>query len=107
MIDRNQDTRDKVCLIYFTPAELARRLSVGPACLVLDVRNPHELEGELGRLPGGVNIPLQQLEQRLGEVSTREGRILSLFAALVNAQRPQLESFSNQALSESLFCRVA
>jgi rhodanese-related sulfurtransferase len=74
VVDRNQNTRDKTGLVYLTPAELARRLRTEPACLVLDVRAPHELEGELGRLPDAVNIPLQQLEQRLGELSTQERR---------------------------------
>jgi len=55
-----------------TPAELARKLTAEPACLVLDVRDPHELEGDLGALPGAVNIPLKQLEQRLGELSIQE-----------------------------------
>jgi rhodanese-related sulfurtransferase len=70
--DKNQDTRDKARLVYLTPAELARRLRVEPACLVLDVRDPRELEGELGQLPGALNIPLQLLEQRLGELSKQE-----------------------------------
>jgi 3-mercaptopyruvate sulfurtransferase SseA len=33
----------------------------------LDVREPNELE-ELGTLPGYINIPLGQLEKRLGEL---------------------------------------
>ena len=73
MIDRNQDTRDKTRLVYLSPAELARRLQEEPKLFVLDVRDPHELEGELGRLPRAVNIPLHQLKQRLGELSKREG----------------------------------
>ncbi len=73
VIDRNQDTRDKTRLVYLSPAELARRLQEEPKLFVLDVRDPHELEGELGRLPGAVNIPLHQLKQRLGELSKREG----------------------------------
>jgi len=74
VIDSNQDTRDKTRLVYLTPAELARRLHEEPKLFVLDVRDPRELEGELGRLPGAVNIPLQQLEQRLSELSTQERR---------------------------------
>ncbi|MGZ4864541.1 MAG: rhodanese-like domain-containing protein [Halobacteriota archaeon] len=66
--------RDKAHLVYLTPAELARKLRAQPACLVLDVRDSHELEGELGRLPGAVNIPLKQLEQRSSELSTQERR---------------------------------
>jgi rhodanese-related sulfurtransferase len=64
--------RDKASLVYISPTDLARRLQDGPKLLVLDVRNPSELEGELGRLPGAVNIPLQQLGQRLAELSTEE-----------------------------------
>jgi rhodanese-related sulfurtransferase len=38
---------------------------------VLDVRDPQELSGELGELSGAVNVPLTQLKQRLGELSTK------------------------------------
>jgi len=74
MIDTNQDTNDKTRLVYLKPADLAQRLQEEPPLFVLDVRDPPELEGELGRLPGAVNIPLHQLKQRLGELSMREGR---------------------------------
>jgi rhodanese-related sulfurtransferase len=74
VIDKNQDTHDKTRLVYFKPADLARRLQERPPLFVLDVRDPPELEGELGRLPSAVNIPLHQLMQRLGELSAREGR---------------------------------
>jgi sulfur dioxygenase len=68
-----KDTRNKAHLAYLTAAELAPRLRAERACLVLDVRDPNELEGELGRFPGAVNIPLQQLKQHLRELSKREG----------------------------------
>jgi len=73
VIDKNLHTHDKTSLVYLSPADLARRLQEGAKLFVLDVRDPRELEGELGRLPGAVNIPLQQLEQRLGELSRQEG----------------------------------
>ena len=100
---RNQDTRDKTGLAYLSPADLARRLQEEPKLFVLDVRNSSELEGELGRLPGAVNIPLQQLEQRLGELSKREGEDIIVVCRTGKAQRLQLECFRNQVLSESLF----
>jgi rhodanese-related sulfurtransferase len=64
--------RNKGSLVYISPDDLARWLAEEPKLFLLDVRNPQELEGELGRLPGAVNIPLQQLEQRLAELSTQE-----------------------------------
>jgi rhodanese-related sulfurtransferase len=59
-------------LFYVSPQELARRLRSDGAPLVLDVRDPNELEGELGQLPGALNIPLGQLQQRIGELSTHK-----------------------------------
>jgi rhodanese-related sulfurtransferase len=65
--DKSQDG-----LSYLSPEELARRLDSDPALLVCDVRNPDELGGELGQLPGSLNIPLGQLQQRIGELSTHK-----------------------------------
>ena len=59
---------------YLSPEELARRLDSDPALLVCDVRNPDELGGELGQLPGSLNIPLGQRQQRVGELSTHKTR---------------------------------
>jgi rhodanese-related sulfurtransferase len=36
--------------------------------VVLDVRTPEELRGELGKLDGVVNIPVQELESRIAEL---------------------------------------
>jgi len=68
--------RDKLreSLSYLSPEELARKLDSDPALLVCDVRNPDELGGELGQLPGSLNIPLGQLQQRVGELSTHKTR---------------------------------
>ena len=50
------------------PAELRRRLGQGDDLLVLDVRSPAEFDGEGGHLDGAVNLPLDRLRARLGEV---------------------------------------
>jgi rhodanese-related sulfurtransferase len=98
---RNQDTRDKTGLVYLSPADLARRLQEEPKLFVLDVRNSSELEGELGRLPGAVNIPLQQLEQRLGELSKREGEDI-----IVVCRTGKRSETAARMLQESGFERV-
>jgi rhodanese-related sulfurtransferase len=68
--NRNLDSRNKTQrLVYLSPEELAQRLRTEPAPLVLDVRDPQELDGDLGKLPGVVNVPLTRLKQRLGELS--------------------------------------
>jgi len=51
--------------------QLARRLQESAAPLLLDVREPHELE--ISHLPGALNLPLGQLAARLSELdSARE-----------------------------------
>ncbi|HEV8240612.1 MAG TPA: rhodanese-like domain-containing protein [Thermoanaerobaculia bacterium] len=49
-----------------TPAVAFEMLRDNPDLLVLDVRPPEEFHGPLGHLWGAVNIPLDQLEGRLG-----------------------------------------
>lgn len=49
-----------------TPAQLAEA-STRADFFFLDVRSPEEI-GELGTLPGYVNIPIEELEGRLAEI---------------------------------------
>jgi rhodanese-related sulfurtransferase len=51
----------------WSPRELASRLGKDRP-LILDVREPEEYEGELGRIAGSVLIPLGDLQARLDEV---------------------------------------
>jgi rhodanese-related sulfurtransferase len=51
-----------------SPEELQRRLNAGDAPFMLDVREPEEMDD--GVIPGSVNIPMDDLEQRLGELPT-------------------------------------
>lgn len=44
--------------------------------LVLDVRQPEELRGELGQIPGARAIPVGELPRRLGELAGQEARPL-------------------------------
>lgn len=37
--------------------------------VILDVRTPAELKGPLGQLDGVINIPLQELDKRIGELN--------------------------------------
>ena len=49
-----------------TPANLYAQRQKGPGPFVLDVRTPAEFQA--GHLPGAVNIPHDQLAERIGEV---------------------------------------
>ena len=51
-----------------TPSALAARLTAGEAITVLDVRTPEEFAE--GHVPGAVNIPYDQVAQRLAELES-------------------------------------
>ena len=57
-----------------TPVELKRRLDAGEALTVLDVREPWECE--IARLPGSINIPLDELPRRLQELDAHATTIV-------------------------------
>ena len=59
---------------YISPAVLAQKLECDECALLLDVRSPEELHGELGHLPQVTNIPLSQLAYRLSELVGYEDR---------------------------------
>ncbi len=57
------------------PAELAARIEAGEAPPVLDVRTRDEFRA--GHIPGAINIPLQELDQRIGELAAlRDGELV-------------------------------
>jgi adenylyltransferase/sulfurtransferase len=52
------------------PIEVKRLLEEGRKITILDVRNPPEFE--IGAIEGSVRIPLPELQDRLGELDTRD-----------------------------------
>lgn len=89
-----------------SPAQLSARLAKEPL-FVLDVREPEEYEGELGRIKGSRLIPLGQLPSRLAEVPSgpvvtvcRSGKRSARAAAeLLRAGRTQVRSMSGGMLA--------
>ncbi|MCC2664367.1 MAG: uncharacterized protein K0S35_2289 [Geminicoccaceae bacterium] len=53
---------------WIEPDELRRQRESGKAQTVLDVRGPDEFTGPLGHIPGALNIPLGELDERLGDL---------------------------------------
>ncbi len=52
-------------------AELHARLGSGAAPLVIDVRSPEEYAS--GHIPGAVNLPFDQVAQRIAEIDAPHG----------------------------------
>ena len=57
-----------------TPHELQSRLGTPEAPLVVDVRAP--VEFGVAHVPGAINIPIEQLEKRLNEISSENGVLI-------------------------------
>ncbi|MEC4674328.1 MAG: rhodanese-like domain-containing protein, partial [Nitrospirota bacterium] len=54
-------------------------LQSGECPIILDVRNPDELTGELGQIPNVLNIPVGDLTHKLGELeSMKEKEIVTV-----------------------------
>ncbi len=70
------------------PEELAARLKNGNAPLLLDVREPHELE--ISALEGAVNIPLGQLAARLSELDSAREMVVFCKAGTRSARALEL-----------------
>lgn len=53
---------------WVEPEDLRRQLAGGAPPAVLDVRGADEFDGASGHIPGAINIPLAELEERLQEL---------------------------------------
>jgi rhodanese-related sulfurtransferase len=54
---------------WVEPGELRRRLRRGEVHMVIDVRSPEEFDGELGHIPGALNVPLASLAGRTADLA--------------------------------------
>ncbi len=59
-----------------SPQQLQMLLSQGESPLVLDVRNPDEFVGERGHIKEAVLVPLPELDNRLGELTSHRTRLI-------------------------------
>jgi rhodanese-related sulfurtransferase len=59
-----QDSTDK----SITVTQLGERMKLDSSLVILDVRNPYELQEYLGHIEGVINIPVQELEKRISEL---------------------------------------
>jgi rhodanese-related sulfurtransferase len=53
-----------------TMKEFKERLATDKNLVILDVRTPEELAGPLGKIDNAINIPIQNLEQRIDELKS-------------------------------------
>lgn len=53
-----------------TMKDFKERLATDKNLVILDVRTPEELAGPLGKIDNVINIPIQNLEQRIDELKS-------------------------------------
>jgi len=55
-----------------TVADLKEAMKTDSNLVILDVRTPAELEGNLGKIEGAINIPVQVLNDRINELEDQK-----------------------------------
>lgn len=53
--------------------ELISKMNTDSTLIILDVRSPEELIGPLGKIDSVINIPIQNLSDRIGELEKYKG----------------------------------
>lgn len=68
--------------------ELKTALKSDKNLVILDVRTPGELEGNLGQIDGVINIPVQELEERVGELTKYKKKKIAVICRSGNRSVP-------------------
>ncbi len=64
--------------INMTVEELVSAMKSDTSLVVVDVRTPPELVGEHGQIEGVINIPVQVIEQRVGELEKYKNKNIAV-----------------------------
>ena len=67
-----------------TMDEFRSEMKNNPSLIILDVRTPQELEGPLGKIDGAINIPVQELSQRMNELSQYKDKEIAVICRTDN-----------------------
>jgi len=70
-----------------TSAGLKALMAADSNLVILDVRTVAELEGDLGQIPNVINIPLQQLSERIGELEKYKKNKIAVICRSGNRSR--------------------
>ncbi|HEX8529020.1 MAG TPA: rhodanese-like domain-containing protein [Cytophagales bacterium] len=97
--------KDKVAFTNVSPDELCRLVAGNKNLVLLDVRTPQEYNGQdrgrYGHLKNAINIPIGELEGRIGELNAYKDREIVVYCS--HSQRSPRAS---QLLADKGFTRV-
>lgn len=67
--------------------ELKEQMKSNKKLIILDVRTPEELTGPLGKIEDVINIPIQNLETRIGELNKYKDKDIAVICRSGNRSR--------------------
>jgi rhodanese-related sulfurtransferase len=79
--------------------EAHRRIGEDPAIVLLDVRTVAEYDGELGHLANALHIPVEELEERVDELSSYRDRDIIAYCRTGNRSGRAAEFLSRKGFS--------
>lgn len=70
-----------------TAVELIEQMKTDSTLIILDVRTPPELTGPLGSIEGVINIPIQELDERMDELENYKSNNIAVICRSGNRSR--------------------
>ncbi len=67
--------------------------------IILDVRNPDELEGKLGHIDGVINIPVHELEARIAELDKYKDKKITVICRSGNRSKYGTATLNNNGFN--------
>ena len=78
---------------------LDQELSNNQNLLLLDVRSVEDYQGELGHIEGSINIPLEQLAQRLSELESHLNKPIAIISTTDRHSKQAAHILKSQSFS--------
>lgn len=82
-----------------TNQEFRQLLEDNPTQIILDVRTPQELSGPLGKIDNAINIPVQELNQRINELDKYKDKEIIIICRTQNRSSVAVDILSKYGFS--------
>lgn len=79
--------------------ELKAEMKTDPQLIILDVRKPNELTGEHSQIDGVINIPVEDLEQRINELNKYNNNHIAVICRSGNRSKKATTLLTNNGFN--------
>lgn len=80
-------------------ADLKAEMKINPQLIILDVRKPNELTGEHGQIDGVINIPVEDLEERIDELNKYKNNHIAVICRSGNRSKKATALLTNNGFN--------